>query len=427
LALTQTETAAAAIHAQRLTPLGAGERITLIDAVRGFALYGVLLANLIWLTQEGAVVPDQLAALPTAPIDRLVKYGVEFFIDWKFYTLFSFLFGLGFSVQLMRGERRRVAVLPVYVRRLGVLLAFGLVHAYLVWYGDILHHYALLGFLLILFRKRSDRLLLGMGVGLGVVVPAAVQMGKALFDPVTPAAGPDAAELEVLLARFRAFTSGSIVESLRENAKYALGFWTTGVALHFLPAILGKFLLGFYAGRRQLLEQPEAHLPLFRRLCIWGLVIGLVGNALWVATTALIHSGTLAASSGWVLAAQLPIYLGLIAMAAFYLSGIVLLWRRQSWRFRLAHLAPVGQMALTNYLTHSLLYLGLFYGFGLALLGRVGATFCLVISVAIFGAQILFSSWWLRRFRFGPAEWLWRSLTYGTRQPMRLGMPDLAA
>jgi uncharacterized protein len=84
-------------------------------------------------------------------------------------------------------------------------------------------------------------------------------------------------------------------------------------------------------------------------------------------------------------------------------------------------------MALTNYLTHSLLYLGLFYGFGLALLGRVGATFCLVISVAIFGAQILFSSWWLRRFRFGPAEWLWRSLTYGTRQPMRLGMPDLAA
>jgi uncharacterized protein len=93
-----------------LTPLGAGERIELIDAVRGFALFGVLLANLIWLTQEGAVVPTQVAALPTAGIDRLVRYGVEFFIDWKFYTLFSFLFGLGFSVQLVRGERRGVAV-----------------------------------------------------------------------------------------------------------------------------------------------------------------------------------------------------------------------------------------------------------------------------------------------------------------------------
>ena len=370
MALTQTEAAEGAIDAQRLTPLGAGERVELIDAVRGFALYGVLLANLIWLTQEGAVVPAQVAALPTAAIDRLVKYGVEFFIDWKFYTLFSFLFGLGFSVQLMRGERRGVAVLPVYGRRLGILLGFGLGHAYLVWYGDILHHYALLGFLLILFRKCSDRLLLGMGIGLGVVLPAAVQMGKALFDPASPAAGPDPAELQVLGARFRAFTSGSIVESLRENAKYALGFWTSGVALHFLPAILGKFLLGFYAGRRQVLQEAEAHLAMFRRLLTWGLAIGLVGNALWVATTALIHSGRLAASSSWVLAAQLPIYLGLIAMAAFYLSGIVLLWQRASWRSRLARLAPVGQMALTNYLTHSLVYLALFYGFGLALLGR---------------------------------------------------------
>jgi uncharacterized protein len=121
----------------------------------------------------------------------------------------------------------------------------------------------------------------------------------------------------------------------------------------------------------------------------------------------------------------LPIYLGLIAMAAFYLSGIVLLWRRPAWRSRLARLAPVGRMALTNYLTHSLIYLALFYGFGLALLGRVGATFCLALSVAIFAAQILFSAWWLRRFQFGPAEWLWRSLTYGGRQPMRLRISGL--
>lgn len=422
MATSQTEAAR-----ERLTPLGAGERIALIDAVRGFALYGVLLANLIWLTQEGAVLPAQVAALPTAAIDRLVKYGVEFFIDWKFYTLFSFLFGLGFSVQLMRGERRGITVLPVYGRRLGVLLGFGLVHAYLVWYGDILHHYALLGFLLILFRNCSDRSLLVMGIGLGVVLPAAVVTGKSLFEPATPAAGPDPAELQVLGARFRAFTSGSIVEWLRENAKYALGFWSTGVALHFLPAILGKFLLGFYAGRQQLLEQPGAHLALFRKLLAWGLAIGVVGNALWVATTALTHAGTLAASSSWVVAAQLPIYLGVIAMAAVYLSGIVLLWQRSSWRPRLALLAPVGQMALTNYLTHSLIYLALFYGFGLALLGRVGATFCLALSVVIFSAQVLFSAWWLRRFRFGPAEWLWRSLTYGSRQPMRLGTPGLSS
>jgi uncharacterized protein len=416
-----------AIHSQVLTPVGIGERVELIDAVRGFALYGVLLANLIWITQEGAVVPAQVAALATAPVDRLVRYGVEFFIDWKFYTLFSFLFGLGFSVQLMRGERRGVPIVPVYVRRLGILLVLGLIHGYLVWYGDILHHYALLGFLLILFRKRSDRVILGTGIGLGVVLPAAVVIGRALLDPPAATAGPDPAELQVLGARFRAFTSGSYSESLRENAKYALGFWTTGVALHFLPAILGKFLLGFYAGRRKLLEQPDAHLPLFRGLLLWGLVVGLVGNTLWVSTTALTRAGTLAPSSFWVLAAQLPIYLGLIAMAAFYLSAIVLLWHIPRWRSRLTHLAPVGRMALTNYLTHSILYLLLFYGFGLALLGRVGATFCLALSVAIFAVQIVVSAWWLRRFRFGPAEWLWRTLTYGSRQPMKLRISQVAS
>jgi uncharacterized protein len=123
----------------------------------------------------------------------------------------------------------------------------------------------------------------------------------------------------------------------------------------------------------------------------------------------------------------LPIYVGLIAMAAFYLSALALLWRKPAWRNRLAHLGPVGRMALTNYLGHSLFYLGLFYGFGLTLLGRVGSTVCLALSVAIFAAQIAFSSWWLRRFRYGPAEWLWRSLTYGTRQPMRLSVPAPAS
>jgi uncharacterized protein len=92
--------------------------------------------------------------------------------------------------------------------------------------------------------------------------------------------GPDPAELQVLDAHFRAFTSGSYVASFRENARYAVGFWTTGFALQFLPAILGKFLLGFYAGRRRLLEEPEAHVPLFRRLLVWGLVVGLIGNVL---------------------------------------------------------------------------------------------------------------------------------------------------
>jgi uncharacterized protein len=403
--------------------VAAAERFELIDVVRGFALYGVLLANLIWVSQEGAVTPAQIAALPTASLDSLVRDAVQFFVDWKFYTLFSFLFGLGFSVQLTRGERRGAPIIPLYLRRLSVLFGFGLVHAYLIWYGDILHHYALLGFVLILLRKRSDRFLLGAGFTLAVLLPAAIVVIKALAGPAATPQAPVPANLQELGDRFRAFTSGNYVESLGENARYAMRFWISGVALHFLPSILGKFLLGFYAGRRRLLQAPEAHLQLFRKLRVWGLVLGLGGNLLWVWTTKLTHSGALAASSGWVLAAQLPIYLGLIAMAAFYLSSIVLLWRVPAWHDRLAYLAPVGRMALTNYLTHSLTYLLLFFGFGLNLLGRVGATFCLALSIVIFAGQIVLSSWWLRHFQFGPAEWLWRSLTYRHRQPMRIPSP----
>ena len=411
-------------HSSRLTPAGAAERIEVIDAVRGFALFGVLLANLVWLSQEIAVTPAQIEALPTAAVDRLVRAAVQFFVDWKFYTLFAFLFGLGFSVQLTRGERRGVSVLPAYLRRLGVLFAFGLVHAYLVWYGDILHHYAILGVLLILFRKRSDRFVLGMGILLGVVVPAVVVMRAGLGAPPPPPI-PTPPDPEIA-ARFRAFASGSYVDLVRENAAFSFGFWTSGFARQFLPAVFGRFLVGLYAGRRRLLEEPERHVALFRKLLVWGLVFGLAGNGLWVLTTRLIDARIVARSAFWVLAAQLPIYVGIVAMAAFYLSAIVLLWRVPAWRARLARLAPVGRMALTNYLTHSLIYVWVFYGFGLTLLGRVGATFCLGLSVVIFAGQVLVSTWWLRRFEYGPAEWLWRSLTYATRQPMRLPAPGSA-
>lgn len=197
-------------------------------------------------------------------------------------------------------------------------------------------------------------------------------MGKALVGPESPPVAPVPADLRMLTARFEAFTSGDYVESVRENAKYAFGFWTHGVALHFVPAILGKFLLGFYAGRRRLLEETEVRLGLFRKLLVWGLVLGLFGNAVWVVITVLMHSESLSPSSLWVLGAQLPIYVGLVAMAAFYLSMLVLLWRKPPWRNRLAHLGPVGRMALTNYLGQSVFYLGIFYGFGLTLLGRVG-------------------------------------------------------
>ena len=171
-------------------PITSLERVELIDAVRGFALFGVLLANIVWLSQDVVMTPERLAALPTASIDFVAKHAVVFLIDWKFITLFSFLFGLGFAVQLIRAEERGRRVLGVYTRRLFILLLFGMVHAYVLWYGDILQFYALLGFVMILFRKSSDRTLIIAGLLFAVVVPAIAHYLVTLRPPPAPSAPP---------------------------------------------------------------------------------------------------------------------------------------------------------------------------------------------------------------------------------------------
>lgn len=170
------------------------------------------------------------------------------------------------------------------------------------------------------------------------------------------------------------------------------------------------------------LVDEVAHLPLFRRLLWWGLVLGVVGNALFVFDSYAVEHDILDPASTLFAATLLPVNIGIPAMSLFYLSAIVLLFQRPRWQSRLLWLAPVGRMALTNYLVQTLFHLFIFYGYGigLGLMGRGGTSVCIPLSLAIFALQILYSRWWLARFRFGPAEWLWRTLTYGARQPMRV-------
>ncbi len=408
-----------------LTPVTIEDRTHLIDVVRGFALFGVLLGNMVWLSQEVALTSQQIAELPTAGIDQISRYLVQFFVDGKFVTLFAFLFGMGFSVQLMRAEARGAPIIPAYIRRMVILLAFGILHAYLLWYGDILVFYALLGFVLILFRYRSDRTLLIWGVATAVAVPVLVLMlksGIGIINPVDPAAAAAAAaqDVQIKAERLAAFTTGSYFDVFPENAKINASFWLGGVCLFALPHIFGKFLFGFYAGRRRLLQDAAGHLVIYRRLLWWGLAIGLIANSAWVLIKVLADSKIIEGSSPLVIGSPIPEYIGMLGLAGFYLSALVLLFQRPAWRKTLLLLAPVGRMALTNYLMQSAINLFIFYGFGLGLMGKIGSTYCILISIAAFAFQIVFSNWWLKRFRFGPMEWLWRSLTYGKLQPMQI-------
>lgn len=414
----------------RLEPVAARERIQLLDVLRGFALFGVLLANMAWLSGEDLVLTEARAAsLPTAAFDHYAKYLINFFVDGKANTIFAFLFGLGFAVQLIRAEERGTSILPVYARRLFWLLVFGLAHMLLLWYGDILHLYALMGFALILFRRRSGKTLLITGVALAILPFSLLFSLPWLFASLLGA--PDAAEraaelaadMQAREARLAVFADGGYLAVIREHLRYNVSdYLTSGIMFALAPYALGRFLLGYYVGRRRLLHDAHLHLALFRRLLVWGLIFGVPGNAIFVWVSVALDNKTANEASLWAVGAAWIINLGIPAMSLFYVSAIVLLFQRRAWQRRLRWLAPVGRMALTNYLVQTLFHLFIFYGFGigLGLIGRVGTSLCIPLSLSIFALQILYSHWWLARFRFGPAEWLWRTLTYGARQPMRV-------
>lgn len=394
------------ITSAAVTPTTGGERLTLLDALRGFALAGVLLANLNAFTLYGYLSPAQRAALPTAEVDYWARMALVFFVSKKFLTLFSLLFGLGFAVQLLRAEARGADAVPVYVRRLAVLLVIGLAHGTLLWWGDILRFYAGLGLALLFFRRASPGTLLGSGLVLAC-------LGWPLLRLITdPVIGPWLERLPSSQAAnaetFAIFSEGSYAEVVRRNPVHDLidvaQFW-------YLPLfIFACFLLGFWAGRRQLLHAPEAHRALLRRIFAGTLALGLAGTAMQFPHP-LERALSLAGPLGLAVV-RMATTSGAIALGIAYASGFALLFLRPGWRRRLEVLAPVGRMALTNYLMQSLVCVPVFYGFGLGVGPWLGMPGRFAAFALLFGAQIVVSRWWLARFRFGPAEWLWRSLTY---------------
>lgn len=409
-----------------LAPVPESERIDVIDVLRGFALSGVLLANALWYFSGFAELTEaEVLRLPMNPLDRVVFELERFFVTDKFISIFSFLFGMGFALQMRRAGPRRVPVKRLYVRRMLWLLLFGIAHALLAFYGDVLHIYALLGLLLIGWVTRSERSLLGWGLAFAVVLPVAARALAWGVPLLTEGAiDPEAiseARRGVALAHHAEFAGSSYAGVIRANAIDLWSRLSTDVLVAAVLAVFGKFLLGVWAGRVGLLA-GDADLWL-RRGVAWGLVLGIACEGAVVADAAFpaLDTGTWAAR-----VAEAALWeAGVLALATSYVCAIVLLSRRPDWNRTLGFLAPVGRMALTNYLGQSIACILIFYGVGLGWHGRVGPTAVLGISAVVFAAQAGASAWWLRRFQFGPAEWAWRSLTYGRRQPFRRQAADM--
>ena len=309
--------------------------------------------------------------------------------------------------------------LPLYVRRLTALLIVGLLHAVFLWYGDILSFYAPLGFALILFVNRSDRAALAWAGILIVLVPVALGVAMTiqnLSGAATAApAGPSPAEVNA--ATLAVFQSGSYARMIRENVVQALQFFS-GMQGFLQLQYFGLFLMGLYVGRRRVFEQITRYEPALRRVAIWGLAIGFACGIVDVTIAITIGRRSAFARAELVLLMYV-LSIGTIVQAAGYVAMITLLLRRPFWERWLSVFQPAGRMALTNYLTQTLACLAIFYGGGL--IGRTGPAFGLLIALMIYTAQMAWSAAWLSRFRMGPAEWLWRSATYGRLQPLSRG------
>jgi len=281
--------------------------------------------------------------------------------------------------------------------------------------------YASLGFVLLLFRRARPTLrLVVLALVLALPARATFTAYNALSSPDmsqgVSAPEKDAATKEAHLAAFL----GGYPRVVRENVAI---YWDTlfvgGFLWIALPTIFARFLIGLYVGKRGVVDRVAAYLPLMRRALPWLAGVAIVGNGVKLGHFWLDERGVDLSASWWAIGTLPLIEAGILALSGTYVCIVCMLFvGNPRWQKRLARLAPVGRMALTNYLTHSVVYLLLFTGAGFGLLGKVGPAICVALSITIFWAQVVVSGWWLRRYRFGPAEWVWRTLTYGSAQPM---------
>lgn len=407
-------------------PISEGDRIAELDVLRGIALFGVLTMNFVFFAGEGALATDaQLAALPTANADWWAYNFVRLFIGDKANTVFATLFGLGFYLQMKRGEGRP-GFERRYVRRLTWLLLFGIFNTLFLWFGDILNLYAVAGFALLAMRRWRTRTLVIVG-SLAALYSHNLQewlFGLADFHPIPDWLYSDAAVLE----RQSVAVNGDYASIVTLFAQWTWIEWIAGgMMAAWLVYALGRFALGAAIGRSGILDDVPRYIPLLRRIA-WvalpaGIAVGLLIRL--ILDDILILPGDAGTWKDVVQSLRSP---AALLLAAGYCAGIVVALQRDWGQYLFGLFAPVGRMALTNYLAQGLIYAFVLFGVGpgLGLAGRIGSFHILLWSVAFFAFQVAFSHWWLARYRFGPMEWLWRTLTYGERPTMRRMTPATA-
>ena len=391
-----------------LTPTAEKERYEFLDVVRGFALVGIVLANMVSLSLYLNLPGSAKASMSTAATDRVLDFLELVFIEGKFYTIFSVLFGVGFSILLTRAESRSLGFRRFFLRRMFFLFVIGLLHAILFWHNDILEAYALCGALLLPFARARNRTILTCSA-IALIAPVVLKLTGAVPR------GFATAPRDLLFARFGftagekvdIWTEGSFAEIVVVNAGSWFGQVDYLVASGMIFRIYGCFLLGLYIGRNDIHRNLHRYGVAMRRVALTGIGAGIPLNVIYARTFE---------SESWL--HMWVATVGIIPLSAGYVSLLALRSLRLDSTILVRTFAPVGRMALTNYVGQSIACMFIFRGVGWGLGGSVGPTLYLPIGLAVYLFQLALSRAWLVRFQFGPLEWLWRMLTYGRRVPL---------
>src|SRR5688500_1418443 len=375
-------------------PVSPNARIDSIDVLRGIAILGVLIAYVVW--NLGSPPPETYGRA-----DQVLNFVLATFLNTKAYTLLAFLFGLGFSIQLTRAKERGVDIVPIFRRRLLALMTIGIVHSLLLRNGDILVPYATMGFVLLFFRNASSTVLFAGGI-IGSALPF---VARWLWE-LSGVPFPDRPE-----------TTG--MSHLSANLLWTKYWYSTAITLW--PEMIPIFLFGLFVGRKRVMENLSAHRKTLLRVAVAGLIGGaaiyagrlvLIGLIEWPESR--VHPLRILLQFSWNVHAW--------GFAAFYGAALLMLMQRRRVQEILRPLAAVGRMSLTNYLLQSIVIVPICIAFDLYDTIKPGFGLLLALGVALL--QIPISVLWLSYFRFGPVEWLWRSITYDRVQPMRRGIAD---
>jgi uncharacterized protein len=426
--------------AGRFAPTAGNERLTAIDTLRGVAVLGILVMNIYGFAMSFAAYANPLAWGGTEWYNLGTWFFTHILFDQKFMTIFSLLFGGGLVLMATRAESRGASFTGTWYRRSLWLLLIGALHGYFVWFGDILFHYALMGMLIFPFRNLAPRsliifatVLLSLGLLMsfagGSYMKRLSVSGQEVIE-LRDAGEPLTDEQQAVLDEWEeasmfmkppdqqveedtAAYTGSYGEIVRYRAPMVATMQTQGTIGFVLWRVGGLMLLGMALMKLGILSGQRDD-SVYRRIMRTGYGLG-IPIVLFSAWNLQAHQWDFL----WMFRiGNLPNYIGSILVALGHIGLVMLVIRRGYLGGLMERFTAVGRMAITNYLMHSLILTTVFYGYGLGLYGQVPRAAQMLFVIAVIGFQLWFSRWWLARFRFGPMEWLWRSLTYWQAQPM---------